>query len=124
MTPETEQSAARAAEGRLGPSFVNQRTYRRRRLMDMARFLPLLGLVLFVIPLFWPVATDSGAVAPQKLSDAFQYIYGVWGGLIGLSLLFGWAVQRWAQHWTAGPGGSADGPDVEPQRRADPVSTD
>jgi len=69
--------------GRPGPLFVGRTSYRQRRLRDAARLLPLLGLILWLIPLLWP--REPGAA--QETSFALLYIFGVWAGLILLSLV-------------------------------------
>ena len=40
--------------------FLERETYRRRRIMDAARLLPLLGVALFALPLLWPKPGDPG----------------------------------------------------------------
>ncbi|CUH86174.1 hypothetical protein PH5382_00081 [Phaeobacter sp. CECT 5382] len=96
-------------EGEPNAPFVERRTYRRRRLMDIARLLPILGALLFTVPLMWPnpdpyPAPDThGGMAT---SAAITYIFVVWAGLIAASFVFGVAVQLWAGHWTEG--GSAE----------------
>lgn len=85
--------------------FVERGTYRRRRLMDMARLLPLLGVLLLAVPLLWPnpdpyPAPDTAAGMPT--SAAITYIFLVWAGLIAASFAFGVAVRLWAGHWTRG----------------------
>ncbi|SIO12080.1 hypothetical protein SAMN05444722_0499 [Rhodovulum sp. ES.010] len=56
------------------PLFLAREGYRRRRLADMARFLPVLGAALFLVP-----ALD----ARDGLSAAMLiYLFGAWGGLI------------------------------------------
>ncbi|SFP71843.1 hypothetical protein [Tranquillimonas alkanivorans] len=57
------------------PVFLERQTYRRRRLMDAARLLPLLGAVLFAFPLVW--GEDGGSTAVRGL-----YVFGVWFFLI------------------------------------------
>ena len=57
-----------------GPVFVEKRTYRRRRLVDAARMLPLLGVVLLCIPLLW---IEPGA-APTRTTHVMIYFFGVW----------------------------------------------
>jgi hypothetical protein len=46
------------------PLFLHRDTYRRRRIMDAARLLPLFGTALLLMPLLWADdhATASGAV--------------------------------------------------------------
>ena len=67
--------------------FLERHSYRRRRLTDMARLLPVFGSALFLVPLLWPGAGDGGDGVPTSL--AILYIFGVWAGLIGLAALFG-----------------------------------
>ncbi|KII17795.1 hypothetical protein [Phaeobacter sp. S60] len=103
------------SEGETGAPFVERRTYRRRRLMDVARLLPVLGALLLLVPLMWPdpdpyPAPDSMSGMP--LSRAMIYILVVWAGLILAGFGFALAVRRWAEHWTEGGeprrGGDAD----------------
>lgn len=63
------------------PLFLEQRSYRQRRLRDVARVLPVLGMILWTIPLIWP---RDGANAATT-GTAAQYIFGVWLFLILLS---------------------------------------
>ncbi|MFM2357064.1 MAG: hypothetical protein RLZZ528_2800 [Pseudomonadota bacterium] len=50
------------------PLFVARQAYRRRRMADAARFLPIVGVVLFLLPILWEPArspepdTERGAV--------------------------------------------------------------
>ncbi len=74
------------------PRFLHRKSYRRRRLMDAVRLLPFLGLVLWGLPLLWPVA-EGPAEAPQHLirtSSALLYLFGVWVLLV----LAGWLLWR------------------------------
>ena len=57
------------------PLFLARAVYRKRRLRDAARLLPLLGMFLLVLPGLW--ATDM----PASGGD-WVYILVVWGGLI------------------------------------------
>ncbi|MBT8409820.1 MAG: hypothetical protein KJN93_09355 [Alphaproteobacteria bacterium] len=56
------------------PLFLARETYRRRRLQDVARFLPFLATFLFVVPTLWAFGsrTSSGKI----------YIFVVWLALI------------------------------------------
>jgi hypothetical protein len=79
-----------------GPSsrlFLERPNYRRRRLADAARCLPLLGAALWLIPVLWPRSADPLAGQDAVgMSQAMLYVFGVWIGLIGLAALFGiWA---------------------------------
>lgn len=54
--------------------FLERRGYRQRRLRDVARMLPVLGGVLWTIPLMW---RQQGEDAVSN-ATALQYIFGVW----------------------------------------------
>jgi hypothetical protein len=66
-----------------GPLFVERHTYRRRRLMDAARFVPIVGLFLWSVPLLW--GGDDGTAVTT--SAAVRYVFGVWMLLIGAGFL-------------------------------------
>lgn len=60
------------------PLFLERETYRRRRAADAARLLPVVGALLFLLPLLWgPQDTPAPDTARGGL-----YIFLVWGGLI------------------------------------------
>ena len=83
-----------APERRRPPLFLERSSYRRRRLRDAARLLPVLGVFLFFLPLLWPEqAGEAGNVAPA-MSSAITYVFGVWAVLIFLAVLFGLVVKR------------------------------
>ncbi len=63
--------------------FLERANYRQRRLRDASRLLPILGIVLWTIPLLW--RTDQ-AVGPSN-SRMVIYIFGVWVTLIVASTL-------------------------------------
>lgn len=80
--------------------FLEHQSYRRRRLMDVARLLPLLGVLLFAVPLLWPGPESSaagGGSGVVAMSDAMIYIFGVWAVLIAASVAFGIGVRVWAR---------------------------
>lgn len=58
--------------------FLPRETYRQRRLQDAVQLVPIAGLVLFVIPIFWVGAGWS-------LTTVVTYLFGVWAVLIVLS---------------------------------------
>ncbi len=61
--------------------FLEPRSYRRRRLIDTLRILPVCGLVLFLMPLIWPSTPQDGV----PLSLRGVYLYGVWFALVILT---------------------------------------
>ena len=74
-----------------GPSdsgvFLERRSYRRRRLIDGARIVPILGAWLFMLPLLWP-SVDGHREDPHALSYALTYIFLIWMGLAIASGIF------------------------------------
>ncbi|WP_271950371.1 hypothetical protein [Ruegeria faecimaris] len=72
--------------------FLERQSYRRRRLTDAARLLPILGGALIAIPLLWPRGGDAADGVP--LSSAILYIFTCWAVLIVVSVLFGFAARR------------------------------
>ncbi|SNR59854.1 hypothetical protein [Puniceibacterium sediminis] len=60
------------------PLFLQRQSYRLRRLMDAARFLPVLGLLLWSVPLLWSIGDEETVSS----SGALIYIFGVWMALI------------------------------------------
>ena len=73
--------------------FLERQSYRRRRLLDISRLLPLLGVLLLQIPLLWP-GGDDPQVTPA-MSTAITYVFAVWALLILGGALFGIAARRW-----------------------------
>lgn len=65
------------------PVFVEKAGYRRRRLADAARLLPIAGAILFLIPLLW--RRDAGAAA--STTAAMLYVFGIWLVLVLLAAL-------------------------------------
>jgi len=64
------------------PLFLARQSYRRRRLMDAARLLPIFGLFLFALPLMWP----RDAAAPDVAREAI-YLFIVWALLVAAALV-------------------------------------
>jgi hypothetical protein len=56
------------------PLFVERATYRKRRMADAARLLPIFGVVLFALPMLW----HGEGGAPARTSHMMAYIFGVW----------------------------------------------
>ncbi|WP_172296798.1 hypothetical protein [Pseudoruegeria sp. HB172150] len=72
------------------PVFLERRGYRRRRAMDGARLLPVLGAFLLLMPLMWAAAPDG------RLGTALGgiYVFTVWGGLIVGAFVFARFLSR------------------------------
>ena len=76
--------------------FLERRSYRRRRLMDALRLLPILGVMLWTLPIFWPSGEDATAASnPVPMSNAVLYVFAVWVALIAL------AFGLWRSLWFA-----------------------
>ncbi len=59
--------------------FLERRGYTQKRIIDGARLLPVLGLVLFMVPLIWPKADEDVVI---ESSTSTLYIFAVWFALI------------------------------------------
>lgn len=75
--------------------FLERRSYRRRRMMDALRLLPIVGLLLWLFPVFWPSAKDGpDAPASVAMSSAITYVFWVWGVLILSALALWWVLSK------------------------------
>ena len=83
------------------PLFVAPGIYRRRRWMDAARMLPVLGGFLFLLPLLWSTAS----AAPRSTAADGMYFFAVWLGLIVAARLLALALRE-------PPADPADRPDA------------
>ncbi|OSP54937.1 hypothetical protein [Pseudoruegeria sp. SK021] len=66
------------------PVFLERQTYRRHRLIDASRLVPLAGAFLFFVPLLW----EYKVVAPDEqgfLAERMVYLFAVWFGLVVLA---------------------------------------
>ena len=72
------------------PVFLERASYRQRRMRDAARMMPVVGILLWTIPLLWPRAS------PDAPTSAFTmlYFFGVWVVLILLSALLSYLLRR------------------------------
>lgn len=60
------------------PLFLEREGYRRRRIMDAARMLPILGALMFMLPLLWaPQASPA-----EDTVRGMVFLFAVWAGLI------------------------------------------
>ena len=69
------------------PLYLARESYRRRRAMDAARILPVLGIFLFALPRLWGAEAGPG----EETAREGIYLFAVWGGLIVAAALLG----RW-----------------------------
>ncbi|CAN0600784.1 unnamed protein product [Ectocarpus sp. 12 AP-2014] len=61
------------------PIFLERESYRRRRLGDAAKLAPVLGFVLFLIPVLWAgVGSTAGGLV---------YLFGAWAIMIVLMMI-------------------------------------
>lgn len=74
---ESDSMETVIARPRPKPMFLERDTYRRRRLADASRLLPIFGAALLLVPIFW---TED-----QASAQGLIYILGVWAGIIVLS---------------------------------------
>lgn len=65
--------------------FLTRRTYRKNRLQDAARLLPILGMILFFGPVF--ITDDASLETGTTLADWLVYCFVVWLGLIAVAML-------------------------------------
>jgi hypothetical protein len=97
------------------PIFLERRSYRQRRMMDALRLLPVLGVLLWLFPLFWPSSPGvPGASEPMAMSGAVIYVFVVWLMLVAAAFILGRflrgtlarqaAQQQAAEQWDAGGG--------------------
>ncbi|MGC9371293.1 MAG: hypothetical protein ACP5DX_17295 [Paracoccaceae bacterium] len=70
------------------PLFLERQNYRRRRMMDLARLLPVLGLFAFMLPLL------GGPEGISRTAGNLVYFFLSWFGLIVMA----WALARRLSH--------------------------
>lgn len=92
------------------PLFLERSSYRRRRLADAARMLPVLALVLILLPVWWVPEAVS-------LTDGALWLFGLWAALILLTAALHLALSD-ARH-PPGAGGQDGEDDRDPVGGAD-----
>ena len=73
------------------PAFLAPAGYRRKRVRDAARLLPVLGAALLLVPLLWTRSDAPGGVGNAA---ALLYLFGVWAGLILAAFLLSRLILR------------------------------
>lgn len=63
------------------PTFLARQSYRRRRVRDSARLLPILGLFLFMLPLL------GGPEGETRSAVQLVYMFVCWFGMIGAAFV-------------------------------------
>jgi hypothetical protein len=81
------------------PLFLSRRFYRRRRLRDAARLLPVFGMFLLILPVLW---AEPGQTVRATGRDAVYY-FGLWALLIVFAMIFAAGLSA-----DAGEDGDAD----------------
>ncbi|MDQ2091388.1 hypothetical protein [Marimonas arenosa] len=74
--PQPDGGQRPSTGSRAGPVFLERANYRKRRLIDAIRLIPVLGALLWAIPLMW-------ARGDTPSSAALLYLFGVWVVLVG-----------------------------------------
>ncbi len=88
------------------PAFLARASYRRRRIIDAARLVPVLGLFLFMLPILWrPAETPEPDTARGGI-----YLFAVWSGLIVTAFVLARVLSR-----TGPQGGEDEPPDGGPR---------
>lgn len=94
------------------PLFLARQTYRRRRLMDLARLLPAFGLGMVLFPLLW-----LGPGAAPRTATGVIYLFTAWAllvlaaGLIARRLAGPLPPSEPGGEGAAGAAGGAKGPE-------------
>ncbi len=85
------------------PKFLARRSYRRRRVIDAARLMPVLGLFLVLLPILWrPAATPEPDTARGGL-----YLFAVWLLLIVVAFVLARRLSRVDRDGESGAPGAA-----------------
>ena len=95
------------------PVFLERQSYRRRRVIDAARVLPFIGLLLWLIPLLW---REEGTAAVRS-SSAIVYLFGVWALLVLGAGVLSWRLTAQAREADTG---ESEGAEPGPRRAEAP----
>lgn len=68
------------------PLFLERSSYRRRRLGDVARILPVFALISILLPVWWMPEAVS-------LAGGALWLFGLWAALIALTAALHWALR-------------------------------
>lgn len=93
---------------RRSPLFLERKSYRRRRLMDAARVLPVLGFVLILLPVLWTHDGQMGT-AGEAL-----YLFALWLALIVAAAALARPLRAALERDPSRPSADASAPIVPP----------
>ena len=71
------------------PLYLERIPYRRRRLRDAARLLPIAGVLLLLLPLVW--APDPEGL---RISRDLIYLFVTWAALVAVAAVFARGLSR------------------------------
>jgi H+/gluconate symporter-like permease len=74
------------------PLYVPEGTYRRRRLVDAARLLPALAVLMFLLPMLW--SPENGQPATRSTVTDGIYLFVVWALIIAAAAALGTVLRR------------------------------
>lgn len=100
--PSATVPAAQEAglKARKGVVFLEKASYRRRRLTDAARLIPVVGALLWAVPMLWARAVTS-------TSTALLYVFSIWVVLVLGAALLSRGIGR--VNWSAEAGDGSEG---------------
>ena len=83
--------------------FLARSGYRRRRLIEAVRVMPIVGVLLFLMPVLWASKEQDA-----ETSGGWLYLFGAWFILIGLAALASRAIAKTDESDNATDSGSND----------------
>ncbi len=89
------------------PVFLARRHYRRRRVADAARLLPLTGAILFCLPLVWKGSPEGASTV-----GAMLFVFGLWVVLVVLSAVIARHLRADETEHPARDGAAEERPDT------------
>ena len=95
------------------PLFLARAVYRKRRLRDAARMVPILGLFLWLLPALWagPAGNGPAGNGPASAGRDWVYVFAVWAGLIALAAALSPGLAEAESEREAGSAKDEDGED-------------
>jgi hypothetical protein len=70
------------------PMFLARIPYRRRRLRDAARLLPVFGAFLLILPVLWSPPGEGPDQGQRSMSGDVVYFFVIWGLLVLVTAAF------------------------------------